>query len=92
MNRAALLAVSSILRLAGPLIGLLVGIAAFAYFHKHQVRPDAVDIRNLWLLIGAEIAVVTLTLSYLLKRIAGTEEDTGTRSLPADVLLIAKDW
>jgi nitric oxide reductase large subunit len=89
VNQAALLAVSSILRLAGPLIGMLVGIVAYAYFHKHQVRPDAVDMRNLWLLIAAEIGVVTLTLSYLFARIAGPhqENDSATHPLPADVII-----
>jgi hypothetical protein len=56
------------------ILGIIAGISivaiAWMYFLKHPAQADATEVRALWFLVGAEVAIVMPALSWVLERIA----------------------
>lgn len=56
------------LRIAGLALGGVVAAAAIYQYMRFSGRPDASEIRDLWLIVALELAVMPLALSFLMPR------------------------
>ena len=56
------------LRLAGIVLGGLVAAAAIYQYLSFSGRPDASEVRDLWLIVALELAAMPLALSFLMPR------------------------
>lgn len=54
------------LRMYGMLGGGLIALAAIAYYARYIDRPDAIEVRDLWLLVGFEVAILAAGVSRVL--------------------------
>jgi hypothetical protein len=55
------------LRKYGVLGGGLIALAAVAYYTRYIDRPDAIEVRDLWLLVGFEVAILSAGVSRVLE-------------------------
>lgn len=56
------------LRISGLAVGGVVAAAAIYQYMRYSGRPDAIEMRDLWLIVAAELATVPIALSFLLPR------------------------
>lgn len=56
------------MRVAGIAVGGLVAAAAIYHYMRYSGRPDAAEMRDLWLIVAAELATIPIALSFLLPR------------------------
>lgn len=56
------------LRVSGILLGGVIAAAAIYQYMRYTGRPDAAEMRDLWLIVAAELATVPIALSFLLPR------------------------
>ena len=57
-----------LLRFTGLALGGLVAAAAIYQYMKFTGRPDASEVRDLWLVVAIELAAMPIALSFLMPR------------------------
>ncbi len=56
------------LRVSGIALGALVAAVAIYQYMRVTGRPDAAEMRDLWLLLAMELAAIPVALSFLMPR------------------------
>ena len=68
------------LRVSGIALGGIIAAVAIYQYMRYSGRPDAAEMRDLWLIVAAELATVPIALSFLLPR---QEPQDGLLAAPA---------
>jgi hypothetical protein len=74
---------ATLVAILGFLLGLGVAITAVVYYFKFPHKPDAVPVKDLWLLVGFEIVVVSAGLAWVFHSLAGKRVVHRTSPSPA---------
>ena len=56
------------LRITGLALGGVIAAWAIYQYMRYSSRPDASEIRDLWLIVAAELATIPIASSFLLPR------------------------
>jgi hypothetical protein len=75
------------LRVAGLVLGGVVAAAAVYQYLRATGRPDAAEVRDLWLIVAAELAAMPIALSFLMPR-----SEAGIELAPSSTPPVPNPW
>jgi hypothetical protein len=81
--------VIDLLRFAGLALGAIVAAAAIYQYMKYSGRPDAAEVRDLWLIVAMELAAMPIALSFLMPR---AEADSLAELAPTPAPRVPNPW
>ena len=78
-----------LLRFTGLALGAIVAAAAIYQYMKVTGRPDASEVRDLWLIVAMELAAMPIALSFLMPR---TDADAIAELSPTPAPRVPNPW